>query len=101
MTATESIAEILGLGASLRTVGELESAVSTGLPKRALERLPLGSMATIALRAHTNLRWARRRLGSDTASGFPSMKARRQNGWPECSLLLSMSGMTVTRPASG
>jgi putative toxin-antitoxin system antitoxin component (TIGR02293 family) len=35
----ESIAEILGLGASVRTVGELESAVAAGLPKRALERL--------------------------------------------------------------
>jgi putative toxin-antitoxin system antitoxin component (TIGR02293 family) len=39
MIAPESIAEILGLGASVRTVGELESAVSEGLPKRALERL--------------------------------------------------------------
>ena len=38
MIAPESIAEILGL-ASVRTVGELESAVSAGLPKRALERL--------------------------------------------------------------
>jgi putative toxin-antitoxin system antitoxin component (TIGR02293 family) len=37
--APESIAEILGLGASVRTVGELELAVSQGLPKRALERL--------------------------------------------------------------
>jgi putative toxin-antitoxin system antitoxin component (TIGR02293 family) len=39
MIAPESIAEILGLGASIRTVGELELAVSKGLPKRALERL--------------------------------------------------------------
>jgi putative toxin-antitoxin system antitoxin component (TIGR02293 family) len=39
MIAPELIAEILGLGASIRTVGELESAVSAGLPKRALERL--------------------------------------------------------------
>jgi putative toxin-antitoxin system antitoxin component (TIGR02293 family) len=39
MIAPESIAEILGLGASVRTVGELELAVSAGLPKRALERL--------------------------------------------------------------
>ena len=39
MIAPESIAEILGLGASVRTIGELESAVSAGLPKRALERL--------------------------------------------------------------
>jgi putative toxin-antitoxin system antitoxin component (TIGR02293 family) len=39
MIAPESIAEILGLGASVRTVGELELAVSQGLPKRALERL--------------------------------------------------------------
>lgn len=39
MIAPESIAEILGLGASVRTVHELESAVSAGLPKRALERL--------------------------------------------------------------
>jgi putative toxin-antitoxin system antitoxin component (TIGR02293 family) len=37
--APESIAEILGLGASVRTVGELELAISEGLPKRALERL--------------------------------------------------------------
>jgi putative toxin-antitoxin system antitoxin component (TIGR02293 family) len=39
MIAPESIAEILGLGPSVRTVSELESAVSAGLPKRALERL--------------------------------------------------------------
>lgn len=39
MIAPESIAEILGLGDSVRTVHELESAVSAGLPKRALERL--------------------------------------------------------------
>jgi putative toxin-antitoxin system antitoxin component (TIGR02293 family) len=39
MIAPESIAEILGLSASIRTVSELESAVSAGLPKRALERL--------------------------------------------------------------
>ena len=39
MIPTESIAEILGLGATVRTVEELESAVSSGLPKRALERL--------------------------------------------------------------
>lgn len=39
MIAPESIAEILGLGAAVRTVEELESAVSAGLPKRSLERL--------------------------------------------------------------
>ena len=39
MIAPESIAEILGLGGSVRTVRELESAVSAGLPKRSLERL--------------------------------------------------------------
>ena len=39
MIAPESIAEILGLGPSIRSVSELESAVSAGLPKRALERL--------------------------------------------------------------
>ncbi|MDE3195955.1 MAG: DUF2384 domain-containing protein [Acidobacteriota bacterium] len=39
MIAPESIAEILGLGHSIRTVRELESAVSAGLPKRSLERL--------------------------------------------------------------
>jgi uncharacterized protein (DUF2384 family) len=39
MIAPALIAEILGLGASVRTVGELESAVSAGLPKSALERL--------------------------------------------------------------
>jgi putative toxin-antitoxin system antitoxin component (TIGR02293 family) len=35
----ESIAEILGLGTSVRTVEQLETAVSAGLPKRSLERL--------------------------------------------------------------
>jgi putative toxin-antitoxin system antitoxin component (TIGR02293 family) len=39
MIAPQSIAEILGLGASIRTVDQLESAVSAGLPKRSLERL--------------------------------------------------------------
>jgi putative toxin-antitoxin system antitoxin component (TIGR02293 family) len=39
MIVPERIAEILGLGASVRTIGQLESAVSAGLPKRALERL--------------------------------------------------------------
>jgi putative toxin-antitoxin system antitoxin component (TIGR02293 family) len=39
MIEPRSIAEILGLGASIRTVTELESAVSAGLPKRSLERL--------------------------------------------------------------
>jgi len=39
MIAPESIAEILGLGAAIRTVHQLESAVSAGLPKRSLERL--------------------------------------------------------------
>jgi putative toxin-antitoxin system antitoxin component (TIGR02293 family) len=39
MIAPESIAEILGLGTAIRTLGELESAVSAGLPKRALELL--------------------------------------------------------------
>ena len=39
MIAPASIAEILGLGGSIRTVRELESAVSSGLPKRSLERL--------------------------------------------------------------
>jgi putative toxin-antitoxin system antitoxin component (TIGR02293 family) len=39
MIAPAMIAEILGLGASVRTVGELESAVSAGLPRSALERL--------------------------------------------------------------
>jgi len=39
MIAPELIAEILGLGTTIRTVGELESAVSAGLPKRSLERL--------------------------------------------------------------
>jgi putative toxin-antitoxin system antitoxin component (TIGR02293 family) len=37
--APESIAEILGLRGSFRTVADLESAVSAGLPKRALEQL--------------------------------------------------------------
>src|SRR5258707_7959880 len=39
MIAPESIAEILGLSNSVRTVRDLESAVSAGLPKRALEHL--------------------------------------------------------------
>jgi putative toxin-antitoxin system antitoxin component (TIGR02293 family) len=39
MIEPQSIAEILGLGTSIRTVRELESAVSAGLPKRSLERL--------------------------------------------------------------
>jgi putative toxin-antitoxin system antitoxin component (TIGR02293 family) len=39
MIAPESIAEILGLTASIHTVHELESAVAAGLPKRSLERL--------------------------------------------------------------
>lgn len=39
MIAPESIAEILGLGGSVHSVRELESAVSAGLPKRSLERL--------------------------------------------------------------
>jgi putative toxin-antitoxin system antitoxin component (TIGR02293 family) len=39
MIAPESIAEILGLGTSVRTVEDLETAVSAGLPKRSLERL--------------------------------------------------------------
>ncbi|MBS1821636.1 MAG: DUF2384 domain-containing protein [Acidobacteria bacterium] len=37
--AAESVAEILGLGKSVRSVQDLESAVSSGLPKRSLERL--------------------------------------------------------------
>ena len=36
---TESIAEILGLQGSIRSVSDLEAAVSAGLPKRSLERL--------------------------------------------------------------
>ena len=39
MVPPQSVAEILGLSAAVRTVGELESAVSAGLPKRSLERL--------------------------------------------------------------
>lgn len=39
MVAAQSIAEILGLESSVRTLSELESAVSAGLPKRSLERL--------------------------------------------------------------
>jgi putative toxin-antitoxin system antitoxin component (TIGR02293 family) len=37
--APESIAEILGLQGSIRSVRDLEAAVSAGLPKRSLERL--------------------------------------------------------------
>jgi putative toxin-antitoxin system antitoxin component (TIGR02293 family) len=39
MIAPELIAEILGLGSAVRTVAELESAVSAGLPRRSLELL--------------------------------------------------------------
>ena len=39
MIAPESIAEILGLGGSIRTVTQLEFAIAEGLPKRSLERL--------------------------------------------------------------
>jgi putative toxin-antitoxin system antitoxin component (TIGR02293 family) len=39
MIAPHNIAEILGLGTSIRTAVDLESAVSAGLPKHALERL--------------------------------------------------------------
>ena len=39
MIAPQSVAEILGLGAAIQTVRELESAVSAGLPKRSLEKL--------------------------------------------------------------
>ena len=39
MIEPASIAEILGLTRTVRTVRDLESAVSAGLPKRALERL--------------------------------------------------------------
>jgi putative toxin-antitoxin system antitoxin component (TIGR02293 family) len=39
MIAPERIANILGLQASIRSVSELEAAVSAGLPKRSLERL--------------------------------------------------------------
>lgn len=39
MIEPRSIAEILGLGAAIQTVSQLESAVLAGLPKRSLERL--------------------------------------------------------------
>lgn len=39
MIEPQSIAEILGLKTPIRTVHELESAVSAGLPKRSLEHL--------------------------------------------------------------
>jgi len=39
MIEPQAIAEILGLGASIKTVSQLESAVSAGLPKRSLEKL--------------------------------------------------------------
>ena len=39
MVAPELIAEILGLQGSIRSVSDLEAAVSAGLPKRSLERL--------------------------------------------------------------
>jgi len=37
--APESIADILGLQATIRSVSELDAAVSAGLPKRSLEHL--------------------------------------------------------------
>ncbi len=39
MVAAESIAEILGLGNSVRTLHDLDAVVAAGLPKRSLERL--------------------------------------------------------------
>lgn len=39
MTSAEPIAEILGLGSSIRSMKDLDSAVSAGLPKRSLLRL--------------------------------------------------------------
>jgi putative toxin-antitoxin system antitoxin component (TIGR02293 family) len=39
MIEPQLIAEILGLGAAIQTVSELEKAVSAGLPKRSLEKL--------------------------------------------------------------
>jgi putative toxin-antitoxin system antitoxin component (TIGR02293 family) len=36
MVAAQSIAEVLGLGASVRTMQELDTAVTGGLPKRSL-----------------------------------------------------------------
>ncbi len=39
MVEARSIAAILGLGSAIKTVSQLESAVSAGLPKRSLERL--------------------------------------------------------------
>jgi putative toxin-antitoxin system antitoxin component (TIGR02293 family) len=51
MITPQLIAEILGLGSSIRTVHDLESAVSAGLPKRSLERL--------SARLYADPRWAR------------------------------------------
>ncbi len=39
MLVPQSIAEILGLGKDIRSLADLESAVSAGLPKRSLELL--------------------------------------------------------------
>lgn len=39
MIAPQSIAAILGLSKTIQTVGELDSAVAAGLPKRSLEQL--------------------------------------------------------------
>lgn len=41
MIEPQSIADILGISAKVHTVEELETIVSAGLPKRALERLSL------------------------------------------------------------
>ena len=49
--APESIAAILGLGAAVKSVEDLESAVSAGLPKQSLERL--------ATRLHADRKTAR------------------------------------------
>ena len=51
MIEAATIAEILGLDQPIRSVGELEEAVSSGLPKRSLERL--------STRLHSDPRQAR------------------------------------------
>ena len=97
--APESIAEILGLGASVRTVGQLESAVSAGLPKRALERLSSRlfddrrTASAYKFKVVPPATWKRR------ANDYPSMKAKKQNGSLGFLLPRNTSGMIATKRA--
>jgi hypothetical protein len=101
MIAPESFAEILGLGTSIRTVEELETAVSAGLPKRSLERLSARLHSDRRTRAPINSRSSLGPPGSGEPTGSPSTKAKRRSGWRASWLRRSTFGTTVIRPASG